>query len=399
MSLPLRSFIRAYNRYNILNTIRTSGRISRIDISKTTGLSQATITGITSHLIKEGLVVEKEAGAYAGGRPPVLLAIDPDGAHVLGVNIESEKISVVIINFQAELKASHVLPLEKDFKTPDELAERITQAIQSCIWESSFSKDQISGVGVGFPSLVDFRTGIVRYMPSQGWTNIHFRDILKKRINHKVFIDNQTNNMTLAEQWYGEGYGSDNFAVIAIGSGVRAGFVVNGQLIRGNLGLAGEFGHISVNPDGPPCKCGKKGCISVYAGIDDILNEAEKLAAKREWKTGKKGELTFDDVLSELRTGNSKLLKIYQQAGRALGLGISHIIALLNPEKTIITGEGVRADKFLFKSMFESIKENQLEKHVRNKTDIIIKISTDEDWAKAAGTLALQEIYKSPAIK
>jgi len=350
-------------------------------------------------LIKEGLIVEKEAGAYAGGRPPVLLAINPDGTHVLGVNVESKQISVVIINFQAEVKASYILPLENNFNAPDELVEKITQAIQSCIWESNFSKDRISGVGVGFPALVDFRTGIVRYVVNYGWTNIHFKDILQKRIKHKVFIDNQTNNMTLAEQWYGDGYGADNFAVIAIGSGVRAGFIANGQLLRGDMGLAGEFGHISIKPDGPLCKCGKKGCISAYAGIDSILSEAEKLAARGKWNTAIKGKLTFDNVLSELQTGNPELLGIYDQAGWALGLGISHIIALLNPERTILIGEGVRAEDFLFKPMFESIKKNQLEKHVRNKTDIIIKARTNEDWAKAAGTLVLHEIYKSPAIK
>jgi predicted NBD/HSP70 family sugar kinase len=399
MSLPLRSFVRAYNRYNILNTIRTSGRISRIDISKTTGLSQATVTGITSALIKKGLVVEKEAGAYGGGRPPVLLAINPDGTHVLGVNVESGKISVVIINFQAEVKASYILPFENNLNAPEELAEKITQAIQSCIWESNFSKDRISGVGVGFPAIVDFKTGIVRYMANYGWTDIYFRDILQKRINHRIFIDNQTNNMTLAEHWYGEGYGSDNFTVIAIASGVRAGFVVNGQLLRGNLGLAGEFGHISINPDGPLCKCGKKGCISAYAGIDSILSEAEKIAAGGRWNTPVRGKITFNDVLSELRTGNPELLKIYHQAGWALGLGISHLIALLNPERTILIGDGIRANSFLFNSMFETIKINQLEKHVRNETDIIIKARTDEDWAKGAGTLVLQEIYKSPAIK
>ena len=222
MSLPSRSFVRAYNRYNILNTIRTSDRISRIDISRETGISQATVTGITSLLIKEGLIVEKEAGAYAGGRPPVLLAINPDGAHVLGVNVELNEISVAIINFQAQLKAFHTEPLENDRYSPEELAEKITQAIQACIWESGFSKEQISGVGIGLPGLMDSEKGLIRFMPYYGWVDLDFRDLLKKKIKHNVFIENDANNLTIAEHWFGKGRESNNFIVIVLESGVGA---------------------------------------------------------------------------------------------------------------------------------------------------------------------------------
>ena len=223
MSNTVRSFVRTYNRYNILNTIRTSGMISRIDISRATGLSQAAITGIASELIHEGLIFEKEAGEYAGGRRPVLLALNPDGTHVIGVNIKRREIFVVIINFQAEVKATHMLPLEEDFYTPEELVEKIVHAVLACIWEAGFSKDRISGIGISVPALVDSESGLIRNMPNYLWTDVDMRGLLQARINHKIYIDNDTNNLAIAEHWFGEGKGANDFIVVSIESGVGGG--------------------------------------------------------------------------------------------------------------------------------------------------------------------------------
>lgn len=175
MALPIRGFVREYNRYMILSTIRRHGLISRIDISRETGLSQASITGITKELIKEGLIVEEKSGSYKGGRRPILLALNPDGCHVLGVNIELHKINVAVINFQAEVKSFCSMKLEERLFSPEELGEKTKEAIQACVWESGYSKEKISGVGIGIPALVDSVEGIVRYLPMYDWIDVDFR--------------------------------------------------------------------------------------------------------------------------------------------------------------------------------------------------------------------------------
>ena len=396
--LTPRRFQRAMHRSNILALIRTMGLISRTDLARETGLSQASVTGVTADLIKEGLIEEKQAGAYEGGRRPTLLAIRPDGVHVVGVNLAIDQIRVVIVNFQAELKAAHTILLDNDYYAPEEIVDLMVQAIQACIWEANFSKDQIAGVGVGIPGPVDSKRGIVKFLPNYGWEEISLKQMLQQRINHPVFMDNSSNNLAIAEYWYGSAKGMDNFLVVTLENGVGAGMVVNGQLVRGNSGIASEFGHMCAEVGGPICRCGRSGCIEAFAGNYAILREARNLIGKGHWSSSDKapGEIGFEDVLVELKCGNEALEKVYSKAGMILGVGIYNLMTLLNPELVIITGKGVQAGNTLFKHMFHSIAQLKMAKFGFDQTEIVIKDWTDEDWARESGSLVLREIYKSP---
>lgn len=396
-----RKFQRAMHRFRVLDLIRTTGLISRIEIARQTGLSQATITGITAEFIEEGLIEEKQTGEYKGGRRPILLAIKPDGVHVVGINLTIDQIRIVIINFEAEIKASHIFPLQKKSYSPEDLIEIISQQLQECIWEANFSKDRIIGVGIGLPGPVDFESGIVRFLPNYDWKDIPFRKMLQERINHPVFLDNSSNNLTIAEYWYGNGKGIRDFFVITIENGVGAGIIINGQLIRGNDGIASEFGHISINPNGPQCRCGRKGCIEAYVGNTSIFREAIKLHAKGSWNSSLDNfeSITISDVIKELQTGNNHLSEVYRQAGSILGQGIFNLIALLNPQRIIITGKGVIAGDYLFASMHQALNKLKPGKIQFPDTQIIIQDWDDGDWAKGAGTLVLREIFKSPSAE
>jgi len=373
--------------------------ISRIDIARSLDLAKASLTSITADLINEGLIFEKEAGAYQVGRRPILLAINPDGAHAVGVSISMKQIEVVIINFQAEIKTSYAMPLEKGIYSPEELTKKIMDAIGTCISKSGFPDKRISGIGISIPGLVDSSSGIIRYMPNYGWMDVNLRELLQDKTKHPVFIDNDANIITIAEHWFGSGKGSDNFMVIVLENGIGAGYVLNGRIMRGNFGMAGEFGHMSINQDGPLCRCGKRGCVEAYAGIYTIVKDAQEVIRNRMGKRPVKKDMLFSDVIIKARDDNPELIKIFDNAGNMLGFGISQLVILLNPEKIILTGTGAQAEDLLFKPMFESIKRNLSDKLSRYQTDILIKPSTDEAFAKGAGTLVLQEIYKSPAIK
>lgn len=396
-----RTVQRAMHRSNILNLIRTNGLLSRTDLSRETGLSQASVTGITADLIQEGLIEEKETGAYEGGRRPILLAIRADGVHVIGINMAIDQVRVVIVNFQAELKASHEVLLEKEVYSPGEIVEVMVQAIQACMWEANFSKDQISGVGVGIPGPVDSVEGIIRFLPNYGWEEVPFREMLAERINHPVFIDNSSNNLAIAEYWFGSGKGIDNFLVITLENGVGAGMVINGQLVRGALGIASEFGHICVSEDGPLCRCGRRGCIESWVGNNAIIRDARALAARGCWSDSsvRPESIGYEDVLAELKTGNRELEKVYEKAGEILGIGIYNMITMLNPELVILTGKGVQAGDSLFDSMHAAMDRLKRGKFGFAKTRLVIQTWTDGDWARESGTLVLREVYKSPLFK
>jgi len=396
MAVANKNLIRAINRFNILHTIRTNGMISRVDIARTTGLSQASVTGITADLIAEGLLVERKAGQSIGGRRPVLLSLNPEGAFALGVYLSIYRISVVIVNFEADILATHRVALRKSYYSPQEMAAKIERAIQTCKQRAQFADDQISGVGIGIPGLVDSRKGLIHFYPNYQWKRINLRDLVQQRIEHAAYVENSANALTLAEQWFGEASGIDNFILITLEHGVGMGIVVNGQLYRGSQGTAGEFGHLSVDPDGIPCRCGKRGCLETVVGNYGILYRAKMAARKGRWRPGHPDKISIDEVLRAAAAGDPCLTAIYARAGHVLGIGIANLITIFNPARVFISGKGTLAGSLLFDSMYAAISKNISDK-LDPVASVVITPWNDINYARGAGALVLQEIYKSPA--
>jgi transcriptional regulator of PTS gene len=396
MPMPVRDLMRAINRSKILEAIRTVGMISRIDIARTTGLSQASITGLTADLIKEGLIIEKQSGKYKGGRRPMLLALNPEGTFVVGLNLSNSKLSVVIVNFEGTIVASHAHPLASIHHSVSEIANRVAGAVQACIWEANFAKEQISGVGIGIPGLVDPDSGNIRFLPNYGWENVNIKELVQNKLNHPCYIDNSSNTLALAEQWFGEGKGVDNFLVVTIENGIGLGAVINGRIYRGQEGIAGEFGHMTINPEGPECRCGKKGCVEAYSGNIAIMRDARLAANDGRWHCEDPDGFTYEEMVRAAQEGVVVLRQLFSRAGHILGIGLSHLITLFNPGKIIITGQGVQAGELIFDPMSLAMEAYHSARFGRQTTEIIVQQWTEQDWARGAGALVLQELYKSP---
>jgi glucokinase-like ROK family protein len=396
MAAANKKLMRAINRFKILHTICAHKLISRVDITKATGLSQATVTGITASLIDEGLLLEKRPGESEGGRPPILIALNPDGAYAVGVYLSISQINVLIIDLEATILASYAMPLKKQNYAPEAVADKIVQAVQECMWQANFSRNEISGIGIGLPGLVDSHTGLIRFLPNYQWEKVNLRDIVQKKIDHPTYIENSANSLALAEQWFGEGRGIDNFIVVTLEYGVGMGIIINGQLYRGHQGTAGEFGHTTVDPDGPLCRCGKKGCIEAFVGNNAILREAEAAAQKNEWKPNNPADVTIEEVILAAREGAPCLRNIFAQAGRVFAIGLSNLIRIFNPAKIIISGKGVNAGDLLFDSMYKTIPQ-YISSRANGDTEIVIKSWNQHAYARGSGTVVLQEIFKSPA--
>ena len=390
--------MRAVHRATILDTVRNAGLISRRDIARQTGLSQASITGLTADLIEEGLLMEKKAGAYDGGRRPILMALNPDGAHVVGVNLSFSEINVAVIDFEATVRAAHTLPLPPRHHTPDEITDLIVKGVQACLWESNFAKDRIAGIGLGIPGLIDAASGQIRFLPNYGWKAVNLRDLVQAQLNHPTYIDNSSNTLAMTEQWFGSGRGVDNFLVVTIENGVGLGVVMQGRIHRGHSGTAGEFGHNTIDPDGPPCRCGKNGCIEAYAGNNSILEYARQSAEAGLWRPAVPGQINFEAVVQAAKAGAGVLRERFDKAGQVLAMGLSHLINLYNPARIIITGKGVKAGDLIFDPLHRALP-GFLSPSFGEQTasvEIVIKPWSDTDWVRGAGALVLQELYKSP---
>jgi len=388
--LPLgnRNLIRSINRSIILNVIKQKGEISRAAIAHQTGLSPATLSGITNQLINEGLVFEKTTGDSTGGRPPILLAINPRGGFVIGIKFMEGQAVGALTDLEANILAKNSIDISN--KQIETSVEMLTSLVNRLLQSGGIRKKQLMGVGVGLAGVVDFSHGIVRQNPFLGWQNIQLRDQLETRIKVPVFVDNDVNTLTLHEKWLNPAQINEDFIVITIGRGIGMGIVINGQLYRGNKGGAGEIGHLVVDPNGPLCSCGKHGCLESYIGEPALVAEAQRVVSP---------DVTdLDDLIGLASDGNEKAISVLSKAGTLFGIQVANLVNLLDPKLIIISGEGIRMGELFFNA-FHSAFYDCIMPGLADDTEIRIDSWGDGIWALGAASLVIAEIFKSPIQK
>ena len=389
-----RQLIRAINRSTILNLIKIGGAVSRTGIVRLAGLSPATVSEITANLIAEGLIYEKAAGGSTGGRPPILLALNRDAAFVVGLKLAERQISAALTDIEATILHTLTVPAAENTSV-ERAVVAMAQGVEQVIAQSSVARDRVTGVGVGLAGIIDAERGVCRYSPILGWRDVPLGQLLKERIGIPVHIDNDVNTLTMAEKWFGAGQGIDDFLVVTVGRGVGLGIVVNGQFYRGTRGGGGEFGLTVMDPDGPLCNCGKRGCLEAYVADPALLGQAREAAAQGELGDVTPDELNVERVVELAQAGDETLREILAQAGRVLGRGVANLVNVFSPARIIISGEGVRTGDWLFEPMREAVAQHAFDDLAKD-TEIVVQEWGDEAWAWGAASLVLQGIFKSP---
>ncbi|NNF98521.1 MAG: ROK family transcriptional regulator [Desulfobacteraceae bacterium] len=391
-----RELIRAINQFNILNAIRTMGTVSRVEIAEITGQSRASVTNITAKLIQEGLIYEqKTEDTSLRGRKRVLLALNPDAAFAVGVKLSSSRISCAVTNMQADIISSISMPVRVGKRPVKFVADLIEEGVRHCVDDAKLKLSEISGIGLGIPGFVNSSKGVCYWTPLYRKGDATLHDLVFQRLKINTYIENDANCVTMAHQWFGEGRGRDNFLVITIEDGLGMGIVMNGQLYRGARGIAAEFGHVVVEPNGIRCRCGKKGCIEAYVSDFSILNAAKEAMDEGIWHFAGNTDLTIYDVTRAAQDGEQCLMDVFSRAGSMLGLGLSGLIQIFNPSRIIISGDGVRAGSLMFDTMNRTFRM-YANPDLYDSTEIIIHKWKDTDWARGAASLVLQEVYKHP---
>ncbi len=391
VSTPLgnKDLIRALNRSTVLNIIKTYGPIASTDIAHRTRLSLATVVSITAELAEDRLIFEKEIGSSSGGRRPILMALNPDGGFAVGIKLTERQ----LIGALTDLEATVVSRSTQEWSgaSVEDAIEGIASLVNALLAESRIRKKQLLGVGVGLAGIIDARNGILRKTPYFGWQDLPLRDLLQSRLRCRVYIDNDVNTLTLAEKWFGAGQGIENFVTVTIGRGVGAGIVVNGQFYRGHGGGAGEFGHTIIDPLGPVCSCGKRGCLEAYIGDPALMRQAAESGL---------GECVLqpEDLAALAMDGNSAAIKIFEGAGEMLGRSLANLINILDPELIILSGEGTRAGNLIFQPMRQAI-DRYLFDGLGKGITVHVEPWTDEAWARGAASLVLRELFESPVFR
>ncbi|HWV24080.1 MAG TPA: ROK family transcriptional regulator [Thermomicrobiales bacterium] len=378
-----RELMRRMNEASVFGVIHDLGPVSRTEIARHSGLSLATVSGITGVLIEEGIVIEQSAGISTGGRRPILLAIDRGAACAVGVKLTGEELIIALTDLGAELIDVRRLPLGDDL-SPEAVLALLGEGFDDL--RASHPDRRIIGLGLGMAGVIDRERGACRFSPFLPWRDVDLRDRIEERTGLPTIVENDVNALTIAERWFGEGASSSNFLVVTIGRGVGMGIMLDGGLYRGSRDGAGEFGHITMIEHGRRCNCGKEGCVEAYAS-ESAIQRAASAAIGR--------EIVLDEAIAAVRAGDDRLAAVFLEAGHILGLALAGVVSLLNPALIIISGEGTRFVDLLMPSLRRSLVKHSFDGFA-DDARLLVETWGDDAWARGAAALALDDYFHPP---
>jgi|YNPNPStandDraft_1061719.scaffolds.fasta_scaffold32857_1 glucokinase-like ROK family protein len=393
--------MREMNRSLILNVIRQEGSVSRAAIARRTRLSRSTVSSIVSELLEANLVHEVGRGRSSGGRRPILINLNYSAGYVVGVDLGATHIIVLVANLNGDVIARR----EADFSVavgPDAGLNQIADAVRQCLADAGISLERVLGVGMGVPGPVEYAEGRVVAPPIMpGWHGVALRDRLARELGVPVYVDNDANLGALSEHCHGAGRGYANLAYIKVGTGIGCGLILGGQLYRGESGSAGEIGHVTIDENGPPCKCGSYGCLESMAGGPAIAlraqqairaGQATSLAAIQPLES-----ITARDVALAAQKGDKLAQQLFAEAGRHIGVALASLANLLNPGLIIIGGGVAQAGRLLLDPIRKTLEQRALQP-VAQSTRVVQSVVGRDASALGAVDLALQEVFQSPAL-
>ena len=390
--------MREINKYHVLETIRCFGRISRVEISERTLLSGTTVSAITAALIDEGLIEAIHTGPVPEGqrgRPRVLLDLIPKAAYVVGIRISEALTTTTIANFKGETVASTQLPIRLARQTADVIVDLIEDAVRECIAKSGIDAKALKGIGIGVPGIVDPRSGQSHASSVFGEREMPIAPLLQRRMGMPVKIEKPAHLVALAESWFGYAQRNRSFAVVTVDQTAGLGLWYEDDLLRGASTLGPAFGHIKVGKDERPCECGQKGCLNAYVSAVALREEARSVLAPEFPETAIAGNNFVAALSDAASSGNARAMALLERQGDMLGIGVSHIINLFNPEKVIVAIENAAFREIIAPSLRAAAERNSFRAHFA-ATELIFHTLDDQLWARGAAALMLRDIYKAP---
>lgn len=282
----------------------------------------------------------------------------------VGVDVGGTNVKLALVDLNGKIVYSNTTPTRADLGYEHSITN-IQNAIEELMKETNTNKDTIEAIGFGFPGQIDYQKGVVRLLPNMpGWVDVPVAKIMQDKFGITTKLDNDVRVATLGELKYGAGKGCENLVCITVGTGIGSGLVFNGKLIRGAKNAAGEIGHIKLTMgDGPICGCGDYGCFEAYASGPAIVAEAKEYI--KGGKSSKFKELATEElspyiVAQAALQGDAVAKRIYAKMGEIIGLGLTSVINLLNPEKVIIGGGVADAGDILFNPIRETIAKRAM---------------------------------------
>ncbi|WP_210495660.1 ROK family transcriptional regulator [Patulibacter sp. SYSU D01012] len=337
------------NRLRIVDVLRRSGTASRVELVRATGLSRTTVSKLVGELQAAGLVVEQgERSGDAGGvgRPAIALALNPRGGAVVGVDFGHDLVRVAV----ADLAGGVLAERRRDFDVDDDPPGAVDVAVElvrAALADADADLERTVGVGVAVSAPV-VRTpeapAGAQILP--GWPELPPLDELERRLGRPVIVDNDANLGALAEVRDGAARGARNVLYVMLSGGIGAGLILDGQLVRGHRGITGELGHVVLDPHGPICRCGNRGCIETVASGPALLAAMRPLRG---------ASFTLEDATRAAREGDEGARRLFTDAGRTVGQAVGAICNVVNPEMVVVGGDMALAGDVLVDAVRDGI--------------------------------------------
>ncbi len=333
---------RDINRRIVLNLVRRHQPISRAAVARRSGMQRSTVSAITEQLIAERWVREGAFGQVPRGRKPTFLHLNSERAGIIGVDIQPGITTLAVSSMDSRFLAQEQISTGAD---PAEFIARLGRRVIDLM--RAYPKNLYEGIGISLPGRIESSSHRLIFAPNLGWNDVDLKTPLEEATGLAVELENAANACALAELWSGRyGEGVSNLVVVTVSDGIGVGMVVNGQLLRGSRGAAGEFGHVSLTADGPQCRCGNYGCWEVLASNAAAMRYYAESSSVRKGDIGSKSDtarVRFGDILRLAEQGDEKARQALDQMAHHLGAGIAMLVTGLAPDVLLVAGEVTRA--------------------------------------------------------
>ena len=316
---------REHNRDIVLELIRSRQPVARADLSRLSGLQPSTISSIVEQLLEEKWVVEGAVERRPRGRHPTMLSLNADLVTIVA-DVRPRRAILAVVDFNGRILAQERIPITSDAVRSVARLGDTMRALMEQHPDKSFE-----GAGVSLPGRVDPETQRLILAPNLSWADIDIKASLEEKLKLKVEMDNDANACLLSELWFGRIDGVQNAVLVSISEGLGTAILANGHLVCGQHGLAGEFGHLPLDPSGIKCGCGQHGCWETFASSNAALRFYSESSPKTK-------NVVIQDLLQLTEEGDEAAIAAVAKQAHHLGKGLRLITATLAPEVILITG-------------------------------------------------------------
>lgn len=383
--------LRRRNRSTLLSTLFFDGPLSRHELGGSTGLSAATVSNVVAELIDDGLVVEAGLVESDGGRPRVLLRVNPSYGHVVGIDVGETGVIMEVFDLAMTRLATVTRPLGGERPDVSVVGRMIAEGFDELLTTACVPEESLVGVGIGVPGTVEQGDTVRVHAQTIGWDGVALAELVRAEgIKVPVFVENGAKTLGQAEMWFGAGRGTRHAVIALIGSGVGATVITDGTTYRGATSSAGEWGHTTLTYGGRQCRCGALGCLEAYVGAEGILDRYRKARGGK--AIPREDEQSQLDFLLESVDRSSTAAGVVAETVGYLGAGIANLVNLFNPERIVLGGwAGVALGSRLLPEIRVATAAHAL-RHAYEQTSIVLCELGQDAVAVGAATLPVESL-------